>query len=168
MDMSINGTVNGYISAEQEGAAGILRCRGVRGATTAGSNDKEEILAATRELLFVMIKANHIQEDDVASVYFTVTHDLNATYPAYAARQLGWSKACLLCGLEIPVPNGLEKCVRVMLHWNTAKPHDEIVHVYLRQARQLRPDRDTLPPLPLHEIEAAIQGNIRNIEELLS
>lgn len=132
-------------------------CRGVRGATTVMRNCKEEILSATRELLLTIIRANDMQLEDVASAYFTTTTDLNAAYPAIAARQLGWYDAALLCGHEMEVPGGLPMCVRILLHWNTTKTSDEVVHVYLHEAKNLRPDRDSLPPVPQEEIEAAME-----------
>ncbi|GMQ78855.1 MAG: hypothetical protein BMS9Abin02_1396 [Anaerolineae bacterium] len=137
-------------------------CRGVRGATTVEENDPELILAATRELLFIIIRANGIEQDDVASAIFTTTVDLNATYPALAARQLGWYDAALLCGHEMNVPGGLTKCVRILVHWNTLRSADEIVHVYLRGAKKLRPDRNELPPIAAVEIQAAI--DIENLD----
>lgn len=131
-------------------------CRGVRGATTAQENSADAILAATRELLFLMIRANNIDVNDVASAIFTTTRDLNATYPALAARQLGWYDAALLCGHEMEVPDSLERCIRILIHWNTNNTPADIVHVYLHGAQELRPDRTDLPPIPLEEIEAAI------------
>ncbi len=133
-----------------------LACRGVRGAITVDSNDAEQILAATRELLYIMIRSNGIEPEDVASAIFTTTVDLDATYPALAARQLGWYDVALLCGHEMDVPGGLAKCIRVLLNWNTDRSATEIVHVYLRNAKDLRPDRNELPPIPHDEIEAAI------------
>lgn len=130
-----------------------LMCRGVRGATTVTDNSPEAILLATRELLYTMIRYNDIQPDDVASAYFTTTMDLNATYPATAARQIGWYDVALLCGHEITVPNGLPMCVRILLHWNTTKTNQEIVHVYLHDAVSLRPDKESVPPIPAEEIE---------------
>jgi chorismate mutase len=129
-------------------------CRGVRGAITVSNNDEDEILEATRELLQAMIRSNGIEVDDVASVYFTTTADLNATYPAYAARQLGWFDAALMCGHEMNVPGGLPRCIRVLIHWNTTRPAEEIVHVYLREARSLRPDRNNIPPVRPRQISA--------------
>jgi chorismate mutase len=102
-----------------------------------------------------MIRANGIRSDDVASAHFTTTVDLRATYPALAARQLGWFDAALLCGHEMDVPGSLPRCIRILIHWNTTKTPQEIKHVYLRQAKSLRPDRDTLPPVPPEEIERA-------------
>ncbi|MGI6209524.1 MAG: chorismate mutase [Anaerolineae bacterium] len=114
--------------------------RGVRGAITCAANTEEEILSATRELLQVLIEANGIAPEDVASAIFSVTPDLNAAFPARAARELGWTSVPLMCTGEIPVPGALPLCVRVLLHWNTDKAQNEIVHAYLRGARVLRPD----------------------------
>ncbi len=134
-----------------------LVCRGVRGATTVSVNSKEEILLATRELLYTIIQHNEIDPDDVASAYFTTTEDLDQTYPATAARQLGWFDVPLLCGHEIRVPTGLKMCVRVLLHWNTRKTAQEIIHVYLRGSSSLRPDKDKIPPVPAEEVERMMQ-----------
>ncbi len=115
--------------------------RGVRGATVAAENTKPAILEATRELLRAMLAANpSLRAEDVGSAIFTVTDDLDATYPALAARLEGWMEVPLLCGREIPVPGGLERCIRILLHWNTDLPQQAVRHVYLRQAEQLRPD----------------------------
>jgi chorismate mutase len=131
-------------------------CRGVRGATTATENTKEAILEATREMMYIIIKANEMRAEDVASAYFTTTVDLDATYPALAARQLGWYDAALLCGHEMQVPDGLSNCIRVLIHWNTVRSVTEIVHVYLREAKSLRPDRETLPEIEEEEIATMI------------
>lgn len=130
-------------------------CRGVRGATTCAEDSEEAILAATRELLYTMIRANGIKADDVASAHFTTTVDLRATYPAHAARQLGWYDVALLCGHEMDVPGSLPRCIRILIHWNTTLQPAEIKHVYLHEAQALRPDRDALPPVPPEEIERA-------------
>jgi chorismate mutase len=119
-------------------------CRGVRGATTVEENSREAILAATCELLTLMIEANGIQPDDVASTIFTTTPDLNAEFPAFAARQLGWHDVALLCGHEMAVPGALPRCIRILIHWNTERRADEIVHVYIKGAEDLRPDRANL------------------------
>lgn len=135
-------------------------CRGVRGATTVGSNNEDDILEATRELLTAVVQANGIQVEDIASVYFTTTADLNATYPAYAARQLGWFDCALLCGHEMNVPGGLPRCIRILIHWNTTLTAKEIKHIYLREAVSLRPDRDNIPPVrprQMSQIEAAVR-----------
>jgi chorismate mutase len=115
--------------------------RGVRGATTVEHDGPDEILAATRELLQALVEANGIDLADVASVIFTTTPDLTSAYPARAARQLGWNDIALLGTQEAGVKQGLRRCIRVLLHWNTNHPQHEIVHVYLKDARQLRPDR---------------------------
>lgn len=151
-DIQING--NGHHIDEELVTEKI--CRGIRGATTVEENTVDAILAATRELLYIMIRANGIEPDDVASAIFTTTFDLNATYPALAARQLGWYDAALLCGHEMDVPGGLPRCIRILVHWNTNRQPKDIVHVYLRRAKNLRPDRNELPPIPYEEIEAVI------------
>jgi len=116
-------------------------CRGVRGATTVEHNTAAEILQATEELLTIMIDANGIEPEDVASVFFTTTPDLNAEYPALAARKVGWTDSALLCGHEMSVPRGLPMCIRILCHWNTPKSLREIKHIYIKNAVNLRPDR---------------------------
>ena len=115
--------------------------RGVRGATTVEVNTGEAILTATRELLHLMIEANGIQPDDVASVIFTTTIDLNADYPALAARALGWHDVALMCMHEMNVPHGLRQCIRILLHWNTEVAARDVKHIYINNAVNLRPDR---------------------------
>lgn len=144
-------------SVPEESTPVPLVCRGIRGATTAAENSPEAILEATREMLYIMIRANRILPQDVASAYFTTTLDLTASYPALAARQLGWYEVALLCGHEMQVPGGLERCIRVLVHWNTTLTAKQITHVYLREAVDLRPDRQTLPEYPMEEIEAAVK-----------
>ncbi len=115
--------------------------RGIRGATVVEHDDIEEVLAATRELLSALLKANpSLNPSDLASAFFTVTGDLCSAYPARAARQLGWDDVPLMCTLEIPVPGGLPRCIRVLLHWNTNLPQAAVRHVYLGAAASLRPD----------------------------
>ncbi len=116
-----------------------MRCRGIRGATTVAQNSREAILAATRELLTLIVERNEIAPEEIASVFFTVTDDLDAEHPALAARQLGWSEVALLCAREIAVPGSLGRCVRVLLHANTTRSQSEMRHVYLRDAVVLRP-----------------------------
>lgn len=118
-----------------------MMMRGIRGATTVDRNEREAIIAATRELFEAMVAANDLTPDTVASVIFTTTPDLDAEFPAVAARQAGWTDAALLCGHEMAVPGALRGCVRILIHANTARRHDEMVHVYLRGATALRPDR---------------------------
>jgi chorismate mutase len=117
----------------------IMYCRGIRGATTVERNTRDEILAATTELLQLLIQHNDLHPEDVASAIFTVTEDLDAEFPALAARYLGWTEVALMCTREIPVPNSLEKCIRVLLHVNTTRTAAEIQHVYVRGAVNLRP-----------------------------
>jgi chorismate mutase len=118
----------------------MMMMRGVRGATRVEQNDATDILEATRELLEKMIVLNGIEEEQVASVLFTTTPDLNACYPAQAARDIGWHQVALMGFQEIQVPNGMNTCIRVLIHWNTEKRLDEIKHVYMRDTVRLRPD----------------------------
>jgi chorismate mutase len=114
--------------------------RGVRGATTVAANEAAAILARTEELLARMIAENGIRPEDVASAVFTVTSDLDAEFPAVAARaHPGWEDVPLLCVREIPVPGSLARCLRILLHWNTDRPARDVRHVFLRGARELRP-----------------------------
>ena len=115
-------------------------CRGIRGATTVDSNSREAILAATDELLRKMIAANGLEPEGVACALFTTTSDLDAEFPAAAARQLGWSNVALLCSKEMDVPGSLGRCLRVLILYNTKKRADEIVHVYIRGATELKAD----------------------------
>jgi chorismate mutase len=123
-----------------------MSIRGIRGATVVTSDDPDQILSATRELLVEIRNANpSLIPEDLASVLFTVTADLRSAYPARAARDLGWDLTPLLCALEIPVPGSLPYCIRVLIHWNTDLAQSAIHHIYLRDAVRLRPD---LAPLP--------------------
>lgn len=117
-----------------------MKFRGVRGAITADANTADAILSAARQLLLAIIEANGIEEEDVASVIFTTTADLTAAYPAKAARDLGWRRTALLGALEMDMDDGIKHCIRVLIHWNTPKGLDEIVHVYMLGAIALRPD----------------------------
>lgn len=115
--------------------------RGIRGAITVTADQPELILQATRELLEVILCENGgMRLEDVASALFTVTDDLVSTFPAEAAREMGWGLVPMLCAREIPVPDSLARVIRVLVHWNTETPQSEIKHVYLRDAVKLRPD----------------------------
>jgi chorismate mutase len=138
-----------------------MLCRGVRGATTVDADNREEILAATRQLVALMVRRNDIRTEDVASAIFTTTPDLKAEFPALAARQLGWLDVPMLCGHEIAVPGSLAKCIRVLVNWNTDKPQSEIQHIYIRDAVRLRPDLCKLPPVNWEELEAWISEHMR-------
>ena len=116
-----------------------MATRGIRGATTVERNGRDDILAATTELLEVIVRLNGLRSEDVAYVWFTVTEDLDAEFPAFAARELGWTEVPLMCGREIPVPGALERCIRVLVSWNTAKSQREVRHAFLRGAKELRP-----------------------------
>ena len=137
-----------------------MACRGVRGATTIATNEREEILTATRQLLALMIRLNGIDSKDVGSALFTTTPDIDAEFPALAARQLGWIDVPLLCGHEMTVPGGLPMCIRVMINWNTDKQQAEIEHVYMRDAERLRPDLSKLPPVDWEELEQWINAQM--------
>jgi chorismate mutase len=117
-----------------------MTCRGIRGATCADSSTADAILSATRQMLERVITANDLCAADVASAIFTTTTDLNATYPARAARQMGWTHVPLLCMQEMAVADSLPRCIRVLIHWNTDRSPEQIRHVYLGKAQALRPD----------------------------
>ncbi len=125
----------------KENGSHPMVCRGVRGATTVDENTGEAILEAARELLTRLVEANDLKQADVASVIFSTTPDLNAEYPALAARRMGWHDTALMCCHEMAVPHGLKMCLRVLIHWNTTRRIEEIQHVYIRGAVNLRPDR---------------------------
>lgn len=113
--------------------------RGLRGATTADCNTRDAILEATRELLEALVDANDVSTDDIAAVTFSTTKDLNAEFPAVAARvDLGWTDVAMMCGHEMEVPGGQERCIRVMILVNTDKKPQELERVYLREASNLR------------------------------
>ena len=116
----------------------MTKVRGIRGATTADCNTKEAIVQATKELLEELIEANDIEADDVAAAIFSTTPDLNAEFPAVAARQLGWIYVALMCGHEMAVPDAQARCVRVLILINTDKSPQELRNVYLRGAEKLR------------------------------
>lgn len=115
--------------------------RGIRGATTVEHNEAQEILTATSELLAAIVEANDFRPDDICSVFITVTEDITATFPARAIRtMIGWELVPLMCSLEVPVENSLPKCIRLMVQVNTTKSQAEINHIYLKEAKALRPD----------------------------
>ena len=114
--------------------------RAVRGAITVEKNKKQMILDATKELLSKMLKDNDIKQDDIISIWFTMTQDLNAVFPAKAARILGLTEVALMCANEINVRNSLKKCIRIMISFNTDKSNAELGHIYLKKAASLRPD----------------------------
>ena len=113
-------------------------CRGIRGATVASENTEQAIYAAVRELLTALIGANQIEEHNVAAVYFTMTPDLNACFPAAAARQLGWNDTALLGAVETDVPGSLQRCIRVLILLNTDKKPQELINMYLNGTEALR------------------------------
>ena len=115
--------------------------RGIRGATTVSADSPDLILQATRELLEEILTENEsMRPEDVGSALFTVTDDLASTFPAQAARQMGWGLVPMMCAREIHVPGSLRRVIRVLVHWNTELPQSEITHIYLKDAVKLRPD----------------------------
>jgi len=121
-------------------APGQTVLRGIRGATTVEEDTADAILEATGELVREIVAANDLRPENVASALFTVTPDLHAEFPAAAARRMGWTMVPLLNFTEIGVPGRLERCIRVLVHVNTTRTQNEMVHVYLREAVALRPD----------------------------
>ena len=117
-----------------------MTCRGIRGAISVDTNSAEAIIAATRELLECIVAANDLSAEEIASVIFSTTADLDAAYPARAAREMGWADTPLLCVQEMAVVGSLARCIRVLVHWNTDCSPEQIRHVYLGEARALRPD----------------------------
>ncbi|RFU37645.1 chorismate mutase [Actinomadura logoneensis] len=117
-----------------------MAVRAVRGATQVDADDREEILAATTELVTAVMERNGLGTDDVISVLFTATPDLTAEFPALAARKLGFQEVPLMCASEIAVPHGLPRVIRLMAHVETDRPRSEVQHVYLRGATALRLD----------------------------
>jgi chorismate mutase len=126
-----------------------MTCRGIRGAICSDANEAGAILKATRRLLERLVAANELSVADVVSVIFTATPDLDAAYPAHAAREMGWANTPLLCMQEMAVADSLPRCIRVLIHWNTDCTADEIRHIYLGAARALRPD--LVEPAPAEE-----------------
>jgi len=114
--------------------------RGIRGAITADGNTKQEIIEKTKELLIALKKENDFKIEDITSIFFSVTSDLNAAFPAQAARELGWDRVPLFDMQEIEVPGSLSKCIRVLIQINCQKSQTEIKHCYLRGAKVLRKD----------------------------
>lgn len=125
-----------------------MALRGIRGATVVETDQPEPILARTTELLETIVTTNGVAVEDIASAIFTVTPDIRSEYPARAARRLGWDAVALLGGTEVDVPGGLPRCIRVLLHVHTARSQQELTHVYLHDARKLRPDLSSPPSQP--------------------
>ena len=119
----------------------MWKVRGIRGATTASANERAAVLSATEELLRAMMEANGVDPEDLAAVQFTTSPDLDAEFPAVAARErLGWRFVPLLNSHEMAVPHAQQRCIRVLMLWNTEKTQRDVRHVYLRDAVNLRQD----------------------------
>ena len=117
-----------------------MRVRGLRGATTADDNTKEDIVASTVELLEEMLDRNDVATDDVVFIIFTATEDLTAEFPAAVVRKIGLSHIPVICARELSVEGALPRTVRVLMLMNTDKAREQLRHVYLKEARQLRTD----------------------------
>jgi len=117
-----------------------MTVRGIRGAINIAENSKEEILSKSRELLESIVKANKVKAADIAAAIFTLSPDLNADFPAYAARQMGWTDVPLMCARELDVPGAMARVIRVLLLVNSKIPASKIKHQYLGDTPQLRPD----------------------------
>lgn len=117
-----------------------MSVRAIRGAIQVDANTVEAIHSGVRELLSEILQANQLTAEDVISVIFTATSDVNADFPAAAAREIGFGAVPLICASEIDVPGALVRVVRVMMHCNTEAKADEIVHIYLKGAVGLRLD----------------------------
>ena len=117
-----------------------MMVRGIRGATTVDQNISSDILRETETLLAAMLSQNEVHAEQVASIFFSVTKDLNAVFPARAARDMGLAHAALLCLNEIEVPDGLSHCIRILMHVNTETVPSQIKHIYLKEATVLRPE----------------------------
>lgn len=118
----------------------MTTCQGIRGAITVEANEIDAILAATRRLLEAIVASNRLRPEEIATVIFTVTPDLDAVAPARAAREMGWTDVPMLCLQEMAVVGALPRCIRVLVLWNTGRARDQVCHAYLGQARRLRPD----------------------------
>lgn len=114
--------------------------RGLRGATTCETDTPDEIRIATQELILAMMERNELEHDDVVSVILTTTPDLTSSFPATAARGVGFGDIPLLCASEIAVPGSMSRCVRILMHVYTTRERTEMRHVYLRNAQTLRDD----------------------------
>lgn len=115
-----------------------MLCRGIRGATTATRNTREAIIEATTELLIKMVKDNDVDLRDIVGIWFTSTHDLNATFPATAIHAIGWPQLPVMCSHEMDVHGSLPHCIRILLMTNTEKNHEDISHVFLHDAVKLQ------------------------------
>lgn len=118
----------------------MFKVRGIRGAIRVAENSEEAIISATKELFLKMIESNEVKPEDIASVFFTATTDLNAEYPAYATRGLGFDLVPLLCAREMEVPKGMTRLIRILIHVNTEKTQENIKHQYLGETSKLRPE----------------------------
>ena len=135
-----------------------MSVRGIRGATTAAANEARAIVDVTEELLRELVRRNDLDVDEIAFAYFTTTPDLDAEFPALAARRLGWLDVPMLCGHDMavrqPNPRGVAMCVRVLLLYNTDRAQRDMRHAYLQGAQAIKQDLDAMRST----IEAGVTG----------
>jgi chorismate mutase len=117
-----------------------MAVRGIRGAISVEKNSPDKIKQATQALIQEIIMENEIITEDIISVFFSTTSDLNADFPARCAREWGWTSVPMMCTVEIDVPGSIQSIIRVLIHVNTEKLQKDIKHVYLKNAVNLRPD----------------------------
>lgn len=118
----------------------MSKVRGIRGAIQVRENTRQSLLDATKALLKSLLRENDIAPGDIASIFFTATDDLNAEFPAYAAREMGLTTVPLLCAREMQVPGNMSRLIRILMHVNTDKSQKQIKHQYLGETASLRPD----------------------------
>ncbi len=116
------------------------RVRAVRGATTVERDTRDEVIGRTKELVRAVVDRNGLEPDDLVSILFTATDDIRSAFPAEAAREAGFTHVPLMCARELGIVDGIERCIRVMVHVHTSLRADELRHPYLHGARQLRTD----------------------------
>lgn len=114
--------------------------RSIRGATTIALDNRKKVLDATSELLLEIIKQNDVEQKDIVSIVFTVTDDISSEFPAVAAREMGLIQVPLLDCQQMKCDNALALCIRILLTYNTSKQQEDIEHIYLHEAKKLRPD----------------------------
>jgi chorismate mutase len=117
-----------------------LRVHAVRGATTVDVDTREQVIERTQELVRAVVERNGFDEDDLISILFTATDDIRSAFPAEAAREAGFTRVPLMCARELDIVDGIERCIRVMVHVQTTRVRSELRHPYLHGARQLRTD----------------------------
>ncbi len=116
------------------------RVRAIRGATTVETDTHESVIARTQELVHAVVERNGLEQDDIISILFTATEDIRSAFPAEAAREAGFTLVPLMCARELDIEDGIERCIRIMMHVTTERAAEDLRHPYLHGARQLRTD----------------------------